>query len=347
MTGGPSWTRLRGPAITGLALAATLVLAALSLVLGGFDPAEAFGALVGGSFGSPATVLSITLVRTVPLLLTGLAVAVAFRAGIWNIGAEGQLYAGAVAAIWTGLTFAELPGLLLVPLVLVASSLAGVAWIALPAVMRLRLGVGEVITTILMNFVAIQGTAWLVHGPLQESRGVFTQTDRLGDAATLPALVPGTRLHLGFGLGVLLAVGLWGLFRFTRVGFSIRTVGASHGAARAAGRLAVTRVTIGVFLLSGALAGLAGGVEVAGVTKAVYESFSPGWGYTAIAVALLAGLHPIAVVATAILFGALAGGAAAMQREVGVPAAWASAIEGLVIVAVLLADRAVRGRGRE
>ena len=337
-----SLNRTRGAVTALVALGVTVGLAAASLAFGGFSPVEAFAALVRGAVGRPETFLSITLVRAVPLLLTGLAVALAFRAGIWNIGAEGQLYAGAVAAAAAGLALASLPALILVPTVLLASALAGLAWIAIPAWMKLRLGVGEVITTILMNFVAIELTGWLVQGPLQESRGVYNQTDRLPEAAWLPLLVPDSRLHVGFALAVLLAVAAWVTLRFTRVGFAVRVVGASEGAARSAARLPVGRITAGVFLVSGALAGLAGGVQVSGVTQAVYEGLSPGYGYTAIAVALLAGLHPLGVVVTAILFGALEGGAAAMERSVGVPNAWVSAIEALVILAVLLADRVVR-----
>jgi simple sugar transport system permease protein len=323
----------------------TFALAAGSLALGGFDPWRALGALLSGSLGSFTAVFSITLVRAVPLILTGLAVALAFRAGIWNIGAEGQLYAGAVAGVALALAApASVPGWLLLPGVLAVGGLAGAGWAAIPAALRLRAGVGEVITTILMNFVAIHLAAWMVHGPLQEARGVFPQTDRISDAARLPTLIPGTRLHLGFALAVLLAAGLWVWLRYTASGFRIRAVGASPDAARVAGRIEDGPALFKVFLASGAVAGLAGVVEVSGVTFALYEDFSPGYGYTAIAVALLAGLHPLGVVLTGTLFGALEGGAGAMQREAGVPAGWVQAVEALVILSILAADRFVRGR---
>jgi simple sugar transport system permease protein len=323
-----------------LALAATLAAAAGSLALGGFDPWRALGALVTGSLGSPTAVLSITLVRAVPLMLTGLAVALAFRAGIWNIGAEGQLYAGAVAGVAVALSAPQgMPGWLLVPSTLVVGAVAGAAWAAIPAVLRLRAGVGEVITTILMNFVGIHLAAWMVHGPLQEARGVFPQTDRIPDVARLPILVPGSRLHLGFALAVLLALGLWAWLRFTASGFRVRAVGESPGAARVAGRIDDGRVLLRVFLASGAIAGLAGVVQVTGVTFALYEDFSPDWGYTAIAVALLAGLHPVGVLVSGALFGALEGGAGAMQREAGVPAGWVQAVEALAILSILAVNR--------
>lgn len=331
------------PVVSALAaLALTVALAAAALAVGGYPPVDAFGALVRGALGSPSAVVSITLVRTVPLLLTGLAVALAFRAGVWNIGAEGQLYAGAVAAVWVGLHVDGLPPALAAPAVLAAAALAGAAWAAVPTLMKLRLGVGEVITTLLLNFVAIDLAAWLVHGPLQEPRGVFPQTESIAEVARLPLLVPGSRLHVGFVLALLLAVGSAVVVRYTRAGFFVEAVGASPEAARVAGKIPVARVVAGAFLVSGGLAGLAGGVEVAGVTYALYENLSPGHGYTAIAVALLAGLHPVGVVGTAFLFGVLEGGASAMQRSAGVPAAWVDGVQALVILSVLVVDRVAR-----
>src|SRR5690606_5163299 len=182
-------------------------------------------------------------------------------------------------------------------------------------------------------------------GPLQESRGVFPQTDLIGEGARLGAMIPGTRLHWGFSLTVVLAVGLALMLRFTRVGFRVRAVGASPTAAAVAGRIHAPRVWGATFLASGALAGLAGGVEVAGVTFALYEGLSPGWGYTAIAVALLAGLSPLGVLLTGVLFGALEGGSGAMQREAGVPSVWVGVVQALVILSVIALER-TRRRGR-
>lgn len=321
------------------ALVATGLVAWLGLRLGGYDALAGAGILVDGAFGSLDAVLSVTLVRAVPLILAGLAVALAFRAGIWNIGAEGQLYAGAIAAAWVGLSAGGLPGWALAPLTLVAAAGAGLLWALVPALMRLRLGVGEVITTILMNFVAIHLAGYVVRGPLQEARGVFPQTDPIAEAARLPALVPGTRLHVGILIALGLATATWAVLRWTRVGFAVRAVGGSPEAARVSGRIGTERVLLGAFLVSGAVAGLAGGVEVAGVTFALYDGLSPGWGYTAIAVALLSGLHPAGVLAAGVLFGALEGGAGAMQRTAGIPAAWVSAVEAMVILSVLAADQ--------
>jgi simple sugar transport system permease protein len=321
-----------------VALVLTACTAALALTAGGYDVGRAASALAGGAFGGWNAITSVTLVRAVPLVLTGLAVALAFRCGVWNIGAEGQLYAGAIVATWVGLSGGGLPGWLLAPAVLASAALAGAAWAVVPAIMKLRLGVGEVITTILMNFVAIDVAAWVVRGPLQEARRVFPQTDPIVEGARLPHL-PGSRLHAGFLVAVALAFLLWALLRWTRAGFALRVVGASPEAARVAGRMDPGRVAGVAFLASGALAGLAGGAQVAGVTYALYEGLSPGWGYTAIAVALLAGLHPGGVVLVGILFGALEGGAGAMQRSAGIPAAWVSAVEALAILSVLAVDQ--------
>lgn len=340
--------RLEAFLIAGAAVAITAIAGALLLLLGGQDPVAAAGALVRGSVGSWNVFLSFTLVRSVPLILTGLAVALAFRAGVWNIGAEGQLYAGAIAATWVGLSGAALPVVVLLPAVLLASFVAGAFWALLPAVMRVRFGVGEVITTILMNFVGIHLASWAVHGPLREPRGVFPQSAELPEAARLPALMPGGPLHSGLLLALLVAVALTWVLTTTRVGFQIRATGASPDAARVSGRIDIGRVVLLTFLVSGAIAGLAGGAQVSGLTFALYEGLSPGWGYTAIAVALLARLHPAGVVATAILFGALQAGSGAMQREAGIPSAWVGVVEALVILAVLGLDRmrSMRGTGR-
>jgi hypothetical protein len=205
-----------------MALAITMGVAGGALALGGYAPGAAFRALVGGAMGSSDAFLSISLVRSVPLLFTGLAVALAFRSGIWNIGAEGQLYAGAVAAVWVGLAGAGLPAAVLLPAVLVAAAAGGAAWAWLPAYLRVRRGVGEVITTLLLNFVAIHLAAWMVHGPLQEARGVFPSTDQIPAAARLPLLVEGTRLHWGFPLALGSACAIWLLFRNTVFGFRLR-----------------------------------------------------------------------------------------------------------------------------
>ncbi len=324
-----------------LALLAGFALLAAGLALAGYDAGSALAALFRGAFGSGDAVLSATLVRAIPLTIIGLGIALAFRAGALNIGAEGQLYAGAIAVTWMGQQVASWPPILAIPAVLVVAALAGALWILIPALLRIRFGVLEVISTLLLNFVAMALVSYVVTGPLQEASRVYPQSDPIAAAARLPQL-PGSRLHLGFLLAVVLAFLLWGFFRYTAAGFRVRAGGQSPRAALVSGRIPVNRILGGSLLVSGALAGLGGGVEVSGVTYNLFASLSPGFGFTAIAVALLARLHPIGVLLAGLLFGALEAGAQGMQRDAGVPAVAVLAVEAVMIIAILLADARVR-----
>jgi simple sugar transport system permease protein len=312
--------------------AIALLLLALLLALGGYDVPTALAALWRGSLGSPYAIFSATLVRATPLLLAGLAVALAFRAGVWNIGAEGQLLAGATAAI--AVSALPVPGALRLTAALLAAAVAGGVW-AFPAAALRRRGVLEVISTIMLNFVALNLVGYLVRGPLQEPTHAYPQSVTIDAAARLPR-IPGTRLHLGVLVAFLAAIALGIVMRRTAWGFRVRALGANARAAASAGMIDVPRVALEAFLVSGALAGLAGGIEATGVTYALYEGISPGYGYTAIAVALLARLDPLLVAPSALLFGALEAGATAMQRDAGVPAAFVTVVEGSLVLLVLL-----------
>lgn len=279
------------------------------------------------------------LVRATPLLITGLAVALAFRAGLWNIGAEGQFIAGAVATAWIGAWWpigSPVAAVIVVPLV---AGAFGALWAAIPALLKVRFGVIEVITTIMLNFVAEHLVSALVHGPLQEAARTYPQSDPIAAGMRLAPLVAGTRLTWGLPIGIALAVALWTWLSRTTAGFALRAVGANPAAARVSGGINVTRVMLLTFLTSGALAGLAGAIEVSGVTFALYERLSPGYGYTAIAVALLARLHPLWIVPSALFFGALESAAASLQRSVGVPSVVVYAVEAAIIIAVVILDR--------
>jgi general nucleoside transport system permease protein len=323
------------------ALALGLLALALSLHLAGYDALAALEALWHGAFGSWYALTSTTLVRAVPLIIIGLGIALAFRSGAFNIGAEGQFYAGAIAATWVGLHVAGRPAPVAVGAVWVAAALAGMAWVAVPVLLKFRFGVLEVISTLLLNFVAEALVSLMVQGPLQERQHIYPQSDPIAEAARLPFL-PGSRLHAGFALALGAAVVVWYLFARTYWGFKLRAVGAGARAAEISGRIDARRITAVALLGSGALAGLAGGVEVSGVSYALFQNLSPGYGFTAIAVALLARLHPLGVIATGILFGALEAGAGAMQRDAGVPAVAVYVVESVVILVVLLADAAQR-----
>lgn len=300
---------------------------------------DALAAFWDGAFGSAFALWSATFVRATPLLLVGLAVALAFRAGILNIGAEGQLLAGAAAATALALALPGLPRPAVIGGMVVVGAAAGAAWAGIAALLRRRFGVLEVISTIMLNFVALHLVSWLVRGPLQEPTGIYPQSATLAATGRWPLLLSGQRVHLGFVLGVVLAGLVWWLLSRTAAGFRVRAVGAGERAAVSTGGVDAGRTMAGAFLASGALAGIAGASEVGGVTWALYEGISPGYGYTAIAVALLARLDARWVVVSALFFGALEAGAAAMQRDAGIPSVVVQVAVGLVILAVLAATR--------
>jgi len=314
-----------------LAVAAAFGVSILVLIAAGSDPIAALGALLGGAVGDRYAVAD-TMLKTCPLLFTGLAVAIAFRAGVWNIGAEGQLLVGALAATAIGSAASALPPPLPVICALGAGVLAGAAWGGLAALLRVTRNVSEVIGTIMLNFIALRLVGWAVHGPLMEQAARYPQSDLLPAAALLPTLVG--RVHAGTLLAVLAAIAIWIVLFRTTVGFRWRAVGANPRAAAVQG-FEPNRALVSVMLTSGALAGAAGAIEVLGVTGRLYGQFSAGHGYTAIAVALLARLHPGGVVMAATLFGALAAGAGAMQRVAGVSAVFVSVVQAVTIFTVL------------
>jgi simple sugar transport system permease protein len=342
----PTLARFQGVAMAALLAVTVLVMLAALLALGGYDVGLAMGALLRGAAGTPAIFASSTLVRATPLIVTGLAVALAFRAGIINIGADGQLLAGAAATATMALIVTTWPPALAIPVMLVAASFMGAVVAAVPAWLRRRFGVLEVITTIMMNFIVLYAVGYLVRGPLQEPTGINPQSATLDASLRLPFVIPGTRLHLGFVIAVVFAIMLSWILRRTAAGFRVRVAGANPHAARITGRVDVERLGMRVFLVSGALAGLAGGIEVTGVTLALYENLSPGYGFTAIAVALLGGLEPLGVIVSGIFLGGLASGAAAMQREAGVPAVLVSVLEAAVILGVIGGRALLTRRGR-
>jgi simple sugar transport system permease protein len=318
---------------------------ALLLVAVGFPVRPGLAALWTGAFGSWYAFTSATLVRAVPLMLTGGAVALAFRGGVLNIGGEGQLLVGAAAAAAVALAVPAAGGLAPVVMAgaLVAAASGGATWAGVAAYLRDRYHVLEVISTIMLNFIALHVVSYLVRGPLQEPTHVYPQSAAIADALHLPRIPGAGRLHAGFSLAIALAVAAGWMLRHTAAGFRLVATGENPSASAIAGGIDVRATTVRVFLLSGALAGLAGGTEVLGVTFALYENISPGYGYTAIAVALLARLDPWRVVLTAVLFGALEAGAGAMQRDAGVPSTLVSVIEAALILAVV-AVQAIRSR---
>ena len=318
----------------------TLAVSGLLVLWAGAPVGRTYVLLAQGAFGS-VFALTETLTRAVPLILTGLAAAVSFRAHLYNIGAEGQLYAGALAAVAVGGlhggTGLEWSPYLLFPLMMLAAALAGALWLLGPALMKARLGVDEVVTTLLLNFVMLLLVSALLDGPMKDPMAMgWPQSVALQGDLELAKLVPQTRLHTGLLWALALAVLVWGLMARTVAGFRIRAVGANARAAAFAG-VPVTRTVVLVALLSGGLAGLAGAIEVAGRTSYVTLDMSPGYGYSGIVIAMLAGLNPLGVVAAAIFVAGVLVGADSMSRAVGVPTYLADVIVATSLLAVLVA----------
>ena len=325
-----------------LASAASLLLAfavgAVLIALEGVSPVTAYGTLLQASLGS-TNGLAETAIRTVPLALCGMGIALAFRTGVFNVGAEGQLYIGGVVAAVIGTALAGLPQLVLLPSMALGAMAAGALWSALAGWLKLKFRSDELITTIMLNYVAIFFVAYLLHGPLQEAGSALAQTARLTPEARLPVILPMTRLHAGIIVVIILAT-IAQVFLWRSVwGFRFRAVGHNARAAENAG-IPVGRVVMLGFLACGALSGLAGFMEVAGVQRRMIENLSPGFGYTAIIVALLGQTNPIGVLLAAILFAALQIGSTTMESAVGVPSALTTIIQALVVL-FLVAQNAV------
>jgi general nucleoside transport system permease protein len=313
-------------------LAVIVALCVIVIVAAKGNPIAALSALLQGSFGSTEA-LAETLTQSTVLLFAALGVAVAFRAGLFNIGAEGQLVVGALCAAVAGAAL-HLPKPLEVPLCFVAGAAGGGAWGLLAGWLKARFGASEVISTIMLNYIAYLGANYLVAGPLRGSASA-PETARIATSAMLHSLVPFTRLTIAFPLSVVIAVAAWWWLGQTIAGFEMRTLGRSERAARYAG-VDVPGVIMRTMALSGALAGLGGASEVLGMLHRFNAELSPGYGFTAIAAALLAGSNPLAAIGTSIFFGALQNGALSMQALAGVPKDLISVIVGLVILYVAI-----------
>ena len=327
----------------------TLLVSALLVMWAGAPVAKTYGLLLNGGFGS-VFAWSETLTRAIPLILTGLAATVAFKARLFNIGAEGQLYAGALAAVAVGglhggSGFGLAPWLLFALMVL-AAALAGALLLLGPALLKTRLGVDEVVTTLLLNFIVLLAVSALLDGPMKDPTAMgWPQSVALQGELELAKLIPQTRLHTGLLWAVSLAVVVWALLRYTVTGFDIRALGANNRAAAFAG-VPVTRTVVLVAMLSGALAGLAGAIEVAGRTSYVTLDMSPGYGYSGIVIAMLAGLHPLGVIVAGIFVAGVLVGADTMSRAVGVPTYIADVIVAASLIAVLVATLLAQYRVR-
>jgi ABC-type uncharacterized transport system permease subunit len=325
-----------------IGLVGAFAVSSLLIVTAGANVPDAIAAFLRGAFGSRAAIAE-TLVQSTPLILTGLAVVIAFRARVWNIGAEGQFFAGAMATIWVTLTFPDLPAVAMLPLIIVASAAGGAAWGVIPGILRVRFGANEVVVTVMMNFVIQFILSYLLAGPWRDPDSFYLQSDVTPESASFPSIFPPSRLHLGFVIAVAMVLLVHFVLRRTTLGLEIRAIGSNQRVSRLRG-INVGVVIVVVMAMSGALAGLAGGGEIAGLHHRLRLDISTGYGFTGIMIALLGRMNPYGALIAAVGFGALVNGSTAMQITTGVPVALVFAIQGLTLIFVIVAEGLARYR---
>lgn len=347
-----SWLVLPSAAIVALLMGAVLML------VFGANPIVGYQALLAGAFGDSYALTS-TAVKAVPLLLVGAGICIAFRANVLNIGGEGQIAMGGLAATATALAVPNLPGVVLIPLTLLAGAVGGGIWGAIPGAFKAYFNVNEILSTIMLNLVAVQFMNYMLSGPLVAKSGyavggLIPQTQLLSPNSWLPTLIEGTQMHLGVVIALVLAIAVYVLLWRTSFGFRIRAVGLSREASQYAG-IAVKPTIVGAMTLAGALSGVAGAMLVFGsishrmVTDGSLTGFTGNAGFNGIVVALFAGLHPLWTIVTAFLFAGLLVGGTSMQVVTGVPSDLVTAINGLVVVLVVSVEymrRRSRARAR-
>lgn len=313
---------------------AALLVGAAVLLVTGRSPLDTYGLLLQQAFGSGPAIAN-TLTQATPVLLTGLATAFAFRAGVFTIGVEGSLYVGAFAAAWAGFTLTGLPGLALIALAAALAAAAGGAWGWVPGVLRARWRVDEVVTTLMLNFVAISLTSYLVNGPFLAVGTANSMSPPVAPGARLGSLAPPSQLSAGFLLALLLMVAFWFVFRRTTLGYRLDLVGASPRFAAASG-VDLRRTIVLAMVVAGVIGGLAGAVQVLGVNGRFIDRFSPGFGFTGIAVALLGRNTALGCLLAALFFGALNNGAAMMQLFSDIPLDLVNVLSGTVMIFAVL-----------
>ncbi len=327
-----------------VALAVALLVTAILVTVAGGDWKDAFVSLYGGAFGDKGAILE-SLVRSTPLILTGLAAAIAFRGKIWNIGAEGQFFAGAIGSYWAYLTFEGLPTVLLWMLIFVAGCITGGLFGLLAGVLKAYFNVDEIITTVMTNYIVTYMLALILSGPWKEPGSVYRHTPQVPDYIRLPILASGSRLNLGFLLALLAALLFYYIINKTPLGFEIRALGSNPVASKFKG-ISVSRTVIMTLLISGAVAGLSGAIELFGSQYRIRMDLSTGYGFTGIIVALLGGLNPLAIIPAGIFFGGLINGSIRMQIITKVPTALISAVQAIILLFLLASQAITRYRIR-
>ena len=310
----PIWFRALIPLMS---ILLTFLLTSGFVLAYGANPLEAAYYFLMDPLSNPVRLIEV-FVKTTPLLLAGIAVAFAFSGGYWNIGVEGQLYMGATAATAIGLQMHNTPAWLALSLVIVSGILAGMAWAILPALMKVWLKIDEVVTTLLLNYVAIFLVSAILNGPWRDPISQWPQSPEIAASAIFPRLIPRSRLHLGFILAILIVLGVWYILSHTSFGLKMKAVGFNIEAARFSG-INVGRTMLVVALISGGIAGLAGASEVAGIHFHLIDAISPGYGYTGIIIATLGALNPIGVFLAAVFIGLIDTGAQTVSRALGLP----------------------------
>ncbi|WP_419787133.1 ABC transporter permease [Pseudodesulfovibrio sp.] len=319
-----------------LAVLAAMAVCSGLLIWAGASPLEGWALMIKGALGSKFAI-SETLTRATPLIFTGLSAAVAFRAKLWNIGAEGQLYIGAVVATWLGTGSVEWPSYVMIPYLFLAGAIGGGLLLLVPTLLKTKLQVDEVVTTLLLNFIVLLFVNWLVFGPWKDPMAMgWPQAAPVVDSALLPQLLAKTRLHLGFPIALACALAAWWFMRSTTWGFEIRAVGASPRASLFAG-MPVNGAIVRTALISGGLAAMAGVSELCGVKEYLTLDLSPGFGYSGIVVAMLAALHPLGVVAASLFVAVIYIGADSMSRAINISNYIADVTTAVCLLAVLVA----------
>lgn len=329
-----------------IAVLLALACGAVLLLILGANPIEAYGVMLDGAFGSEANLYR-TLTRATPLLIVAVGICIAFRGGVINIGAEGQLFVGAISATAFAIGIGDaLPAFILAPLTLIIGALAGALWGSVPGFLKARFDVNEILSTIMMNEIAVQLLLFLLSGPMIDPEQValgtrIPQSAQLPEGSWLARLAPPSQIHAGIFIGLAMAIIVYVLLWRTTLGYRIRAVGLNKAASRYAG-ISVPRYLLLALVLSGGLAGLAGAVEVTGITHRMVEGFAIGYGFSGIVVALFGRLHPLGAIPSAFLFGALLVGADRMQRTIQVPNATVTALQGLIVIFVVSSEYLVR-----
>ncbi|NJL45202.1 MAG: ABC transporter permease [Leptolyngbyaceae cyanobacterium SM2_3_12] len=326
--------------LVGLLIA--LGLGGLLIALNGVNPLLAYGQLIQGAFGGTRQITE-TLLKATPILIIALGLTVAFRARVWNIGAEGQYHLGALLGGAIALWFPALPGILLIPLMLAGGMVGGLAWSGLAGLLHLKRGVNLIICTLMLNYIGILLVQYAARVPLQDPNGFLPESAKFVEAARLPRLFD-SRLHIGILIALLLVVGVYVLLWRTSLGFRLRAVGAKLSVAKSVG-IDTQRHILIALLISGAMAGLAGAIEVSYTYTRLKQNISDGYGFTAILVALLGQLNPLGVLVAAVLFSALSVGAQALNVSLQVPVAVAGVLQALLVLGVLAAG-AIRSQNQ-